>query len=74
MNEIKQKITIETVIFKSFAEVCFRRTDLDFPDDLHLLLIIGVRELVDFDFVLLDFFHDLLAAEREHRGNREGTE
>ena len=37
---------------------CFTTTDLDFPDHLHLLLIICLWDLVDFDFVLLNFFHD----------------
>lgn len=42
-------------------------TDLDFPNYLHLLLVFRLWELVDFDFVLLDFFHDLhVKKEREH--------
>lgn len=45
-----------------------RRTDLDFPDDLHLLLLVCLRELVDFDFVLQNFFHDLCTAERNSEG------
>lgn len=46
-------------------EGCVRGTDLDFPDHPHLLLVICLWELVNFDFVLLDFFHDLHTAERK---------
>lgn len=49
-----------------------RQTDLDFPDHFHLFLIICLWELVDFDFVLLDFFNDLHVTERKKGLNHYG--
>lgn len=49
--------------------VCFRQTDLDFPDHLHLFFLICLWELIDFDFVLQDFFHDLHTAEYNSEGH-----
>lgn len=60
MNGVTQKTLTPTENFiYLLMEAQFRRTDLDSPDNLHLLLIVCLWELIDFDFMLLDFFHDL---------------
>lgn len=49
----------------------FGQTDLDSPGQPHVLLIARVGELVDLDFVLQNFSHDLQGGggRRETKGN-----